>query len=203
LKIVLLLVLFPLSVSTTVTQSADVSCSAVLHSITQLRKQLWVQVRGQVLEGVHPEGYQEMTSYLLGGKRNLRVLDGARFGSNLVISSPEELDLVIGASELIPDSECFRIDLANPKRSALTEYTYTRKVARAEARLRLWISNNSGLPVQVQVNGPQLAYGQSLSRPGKPPQVTLKSNGLRYTELLEYAYGETLVRTGSLINATR
>jgi hypothetical protein len=55
---------------------------------------------------------------------------------------------------------------------------------------------SKGLPERVQVNGPQLAYGRSLSPPGNPPQVVLKPKGLRYTELLEYTYRETLCVAG-------
>ncbi len=116
-----------------------------------------------------------------------------------MISEQDELDRVTGASELAPDSECVRLLPADTKQtgtelSAAIEYTYSTKVARAEAYFHIWISPSSGLPVRVLVNGPQLAYGRSLSRPGKPPQVTLRTNGYRYTELLEYKYDESLVR---------
>jgi hypothetical protein len=175
-------------------QDTDTSCSAVLQSIAQLKKQLWVQVRGQVLQGVHPEGYKEMTSTLIDGKRQARVLDGARFSTNRLISNQEELDQVTSASNLIPDSECVHVaPVADPPKAQL-EYTYSTKVARAEAHFRISISTITGLPERVQINGPQLVYGRSLSRPGKPPQVVLKTNGLRYTELLEYTYGESLGR---------
>jgi hypothetical protein len=188
-----LIALFWAGVSNTMAQSTDASCAPVLQSIAQLRKQLGVQVRGRVLNGAHPEGYKEMTSTLIDGKRQVRVLDGTRFSSNRLISDKDELDQVTGASNLIPDSECVRIEPLDDKPKAQLEYTYSTKVARAEAHFRISISTITGLPERVQVNGPQLAYGRSLSRPGKPPQVVLKTNGLRYTELLEYVYGKHML----------
>jgi hypothetical protein len=185
-------------------QTPDASCNAVIDSISQLRKQPWVLLRGQVIQGVHPEGYTAMISLLLDGRRQLRVLDGRRFSSNLMISDQAERDRVTGATDLTPDSNCVRalpVDTtaavtlrADIELSSAIEYTYSTKVARSEAYFRTWISPSSGLPLRVLVNGPQLAYGRSLSRPGKPPQVVLRTNGLRYTELFEYEYGEGFAR---------
>jgi hypothetical protein len=190
MKVALLCVIFAAGVSNAQAQRTEASCGAVLQSLALLRKQLWVQVRGQVLQGVHPEGYKEMTSSLQSGKRQIRVLDGTRFSSNHLISNQEELDQVTAAADLTPDSECIRVEPDDTKREAHIEFTYSTKVARAEAYFRISISPSSGLPVKVRVNGPQLVYGRSLSRPGKPPQVVLKTNGLRYTEVLDYTYNE-------------
>jgi hypothetical protein len=116
-----------------------------------------------------------------------------------VIATQDELDQVTGAANLIPDSDCTRVQPATSKPlitkpATNTEYTFSTKVARAEAHMRISISTSTGLPERVHVNGPQLVYGRSLSRPGKPPQVVLRTNGLRYTELLEYAYAKPLRR---------
>ncbi len=59
---------------------------------------------------------------------------------------------------------------------------------------------DSGLPVRVLVNGLQLFYGRSLCRPGKSPQVVLKTNGFRYTKSLEYQYDESLVRAAERLH---
>jgi hypothetical protein len=57
-------------------QPSDSSCSAVMNAIARLRQQSWVHVRGQVTQGVHPEGYTRMESILLGGHQQVRILDG-------------------------------------------------------------------------------------------------------------------------------
>jgi hypothetical protein len=204
-----LLAAFICGITSPKAQTTDASCEAVIDSISQLRKQPWVLLRGQVTQGVHPEGYTAMISLLLDGRRQLRVLDGRRFSSNKMIFDQAELDQVTGAMELTPDSSCVRILPVDPpaadtlradtlradiEPSSAIEYTYSTKVARSEAYFRIWISPSLGLPLRVLVNGPQLAYGRSLSRPGKPPQAVLKTNGLRYTEIFEYEYGEGLVR---------
>jgi hypothetical protein len=203
-KSAFLLAAFICGITSPKAQTTDASCEAVIDSISQLRKQPWVLLRGQVTQGVHPEGYTAMISLLLDGRRQLRVLDGRRFSSNQMIFDQAELDRVTGATELTPDSNCVRIMpvdttaadtlRADIEPSSAIEYTYSTKVARSDAYFRIWISPSSGLPLRVLVNGPQLSYGRSLSRPGKPPQVVLKTNGLRYMELFEYEYGEGLVR---------
>ncbi len=197
-----LLAAFMAGISDSKAQADDASCIAVIDAINQLRKQPWVVVRGQVTQGVHPDGYTAMTSLLLAGRKQIRILDGKRFSSNRVMSNQDELDRVTGATELTPDSDCVPVLAADSVRAdtgslGLVEYTYSTKVARAEAHFRIGISPGSGLPIRVLVNGPQLAYGRSLSRPGKPPQVTLRTNGLRYTELLEYSYDEGVVRAAA------
>jgi hypothetical protein len=175
-------------------QTRDASCNAVVNAIAELRKQPWVLLRGQVTHGTHPDGYKSMTSILLDGKHQVRVLDGVRFATNETNTNQDELDRVTGAAELLPDTDCTRSTKVVAESSELLEYSYKVLVARSEANYRMSLSKISGLPIRVVVEGPQLSYGRSLSRPGKPPQAVLKSNGLRYTEILEYSYGEPIVR---------
>ena len=169
-------------------QTRDASCSSVLSAITRLREQSWVHVLGRVTQGTHPEGYTRMESILLGGHQQVRVLDGARFTSMISPANHEERDRITGAADLLPDSSCVRVELDPTRPSPLVEYTYSTIVARTVAYFTMAISPISGLPVRVHVNGPQLSYRRSLSRPGKPPQVMLGATGLRYTEILEYSY---------------
>jgi hypothetical protein len=183
-------------------QTRDASCNAVVNAIAELRRQPWVLLRGQVTQGVHSDGYTEMTSMLLDGKYQVRILDGVRFATNDKISNQEDLDRVTGAADLLPDSDCTRATKIDAEPSELSEYSYKVLVARSEANFRLWISKTSGLPIRLIVEGPQLSYGRSLSRPGKPPQAILKPNGLRYTEILEYGYGESVIR-GALSRYSR
>jgi hypothetical protein len=178
-------------------QIRDASCNAVVDAIAELRKQPWVLLRGTVTNGTHPDGYKVMTSMLLNGKHQVRVLDGVRFATNEKITSQDDLDRVTGAADLLPDTDCIRSTKIDSEPSELSEYSYKVLVARSEANYRMSISRISGLPIRVVVEGPQLSYGRSLSRPGKPPQAVLKPNGLRYTEILEYGYGESVVRTES------
>ncbi len=169
-------------------QSRDASCATVLSAITRLREQSWVHVLGRVTQGAHPEGYTRMESILLGRHQQVRVLDGTRFTSMISPDHHEERDRITGAADLLPDSPCLRVELDLTRPSPLIEYTYSTIVARTEAYFTIGISPISGLPVRVHVNGPQLSYRRSLSRPGKPPQVMLGATGLRYTEILEYSY---------------
>jgi hypothetical protein len=178
-------------------QTRDASCNLVVNAIAELRKQHWVLLRGQVTHGTHPDGYKVMTSMLIDGKQQARILDGVRFATNEKITSQDDLDRVTGAAELLPDTDCVRSTKIDFEPSELSEYTYKVLVARSEANYRISISKITGLPIRVVVEGPQLSYGRSLSRPGKPPQAVLKPNGLRYTEILEYGYGESVVRTES------
>jgi hypothetical protein len=192
-KVGLASILFLLAFDLTA-QTRNASCNEVVNAIAELRKQPWVLLRGQVTHGTHPDGYKLMTSMLLDGKHQVRILDGVRFATNQTISNQDDLDRVTGAAELLPDTECTRSTKVDAESSELLEYSYKLLVARSEANYRLWISKTSSLPIRVVVEGPQISYGRSLSRPGKPPQAVLKANGLRYTEILEYSYGEIVVR---------
>jgi hypothetical protein len=176
-------------------QTRDASCNLIVNAIAELRKQPWVLLRGQVTHGTHPDGYKVMTSMLIDGKQQARILDGVRFATSEKITSQDDLDRVTGAAELLPDTDCTRFSQIDSEPSALLEYSYKVLVARSEANYRISISKITGLPIRVVVEGPQLSYGRSLSRPGKPPQAVLKPNGLRYAEILEYGYGESVVRT--------
>jgi hypothetical protein len=175
-------------------QSIDPSCIEVAKAIDRLREQPWVLVNGKVAQGVHPELYTSMTSALLGRRQQIRILDGERFSSNVESYDKSTLDNIIGASELHPDTPCENVKLSSTSsNSSLVEYTYSTKVTRADAHFHIWISRSSGLPIKVQVDGPQLLYRRSLSRPSKPPQVMLWPNGLRYFETREYVFGERQV----------
>ncbi len=175
-------------------QPIDPSCADVAKAIDLLRKQPWVLVRGTVNQGVHPELYTSMSSALLGGRQQIRILDGEQFSSNVEGFDKSTLDNIIGASELHPDTPCDQIKLnSTSEKNNLVEYTYSTKVTRADAHFHIWISRSSGLPVRVQIDGPQLLYRRSLSRPSKPPQVMLWPNGLRYYETREYVFGESKV----------
>jgi hypothetical protein len=178
-------------------QTRDASCNPVINAIAELRKQPWVLLHGEVTQGTHPDGYKVMKSMLLDGKHQVRILDGVRFATNEKIISQDDLDRVTSAAELLPDTDCTRSTKIDAESSELSEYSYKVLVARSEANYRLWISKISGLPIRVVVEEPQLSYGRSLSRPGKPPQAVLKTNGLRYREILEYSYGEIVVRGAS------
>jgi hypothetical protein len=176
-------------------QPIDPSCAEVAKAIDRLREQSWVLVSGTVTQGVHPELYTSMTSALLGRRQQIRILDGEQFGSNVEGFDKGTLDNIIGASELHPDTPCDRIKLnSTSEKNNLVEYTYSTKVTRADAHFHIWISRSSGLPVKVQIDGPQLLYRRSLSRPSKPPQVMLWPNGLRYFETREYVFGENQVK---------
>jgi hypothetical protein len=175
-------------------QPIDPSCVDVAKAINRLREQPWVLVNGTVTQGAHPEHYTSMVSALLGRRQQIRILDGERFSSSVEGFEKDTLDNIIGASELHPDTPCENVKLSSTSsNSRLVEYTYSTKVTRADAHLHIWISRSSGLPVKVQINGPQLLYRRSLSRPSKPPQVMLWPNGLRYIETKEYVFGETQV----------
>jgi hypothetical protein len=175
-------------------QPIDPSCVEVAKAIDQLRKQAWVLVTGKVTQGIHPELYTSMTSTLIDGRQQIRILDGERFSSSIESNDKSTLDNIIGASELHPDTPCDRIKPnSTSQNSNIVEYTYSTKVTRADAHFHLWISLISGLPVKVQIDGPQLLYRRSLSRPSKPPQVMLWPNGLRYFETREYVFGESKV----------
>jgi hypothetical protein len=175
-------------------QPIDPSCVAVAKAIDRLRGQQWVLVKGIVTKGVHPDVYTSMASALLGGRQQIRLLDGERFSSGVEGFDKDTLDNIIGASELHPDTPCEWVQLKSTSLTTdLVEYTYSTKVTRADAHFRIWISPSSGLPVKVQIDGPQLLYRRSLSRPSKPPQVTLWPNGLRYFETREYVFGEAQV----------
>jgi hypothetical protein len=175
-------------------QPIDPSCAEVAKAIVRLRDQHWALVHGTVTQGKHPELYTTMTSALLGRRQQIRILDGERFSGSVDGYDKDTLNSVIGAGELHPDTPCVRImHNAPPHNGALIEYSYSAKVTRADAHLNLWISPTSGLPVKVQIDGPQLLYRRSLSRPGKPPQVMLWPNGLRYIETKEYVFGEAQV----------
>jgi hypothetical protein len=175
-------------------QPIDPSCIEVAKAIDRLREQTWVLVNGKVTQGVHPELYTAMTSALLDGRQQIRILDGERFSSSVEGYDKSTLDNIIGASELHPDTPCDQIKLnSTSEKSNLVEYTYSTKVTRADAHFHLWIARSSGLPVKVQIDGPQLLYRRSLSRPSKPPQAMLWPNGLRYFETREYVFGESKV----------
>jgi hypothetical protein len=175
-------------------QPIDPSCADVAKAIDRLREQSWVLVSGTVTQGVHPEFYSSMTSGLLGSRQQIRILDGERFSSRINGLDKDTLDNVIGASELHPDTPCEKVKLNSTSlTNDLVEYTYSTKVTRADAHFHIWISRSSGLPVKVQIDGPQLLYRRSLSRPSKPPQVMLWPNGLRYDETREYIFGEAKV----------
>jgi hypothetical protein len=174
-------------------QPIDPSCAEVARALHKLREQAWVLVHGAVTRGVHPELYTSMSSALLDGRRQIRILDGVHFGTNIDANDKEALDRVTGALEFYPDSPCIPHELHKAGQLNLTEYSYSAKVSRAEAYYRLWISTSSGLPVRVQIDGPQLIYRRALSRPGKAPQVTLWPNGLRYDETREFIFGAELV----------
>jgi hypothetical protein len=175
-------------------QPIDPSCADVAKAIDRLREQSWVLVSGTVTQGVHPEFYSSITSALLGGRQQIRILDGERFSSSVEGYDRSTLDNIIGASELHPDTPCESVKLSSTfSNSKHLEYTYSTKVTRADAHFRIWISHSSGLPVKVQIDGPQLLYRRSLSRPSKPPQVMLWPNGLHYDETREYIFGEVQV----------
>jgi hypothetical protein len=176
-------------------QPIDPSCAEVARAIDRLREQPWVLVSGTVTQGVHPEFYTSMTSTLMGRRQQIRILDGERFSSNVEGYDKSTLDNIVGASELHPDTPCDQIKPnSTSQNSDLVEYTYNTKVTRADAHFHIWISRSSGLPVKVQIDGPQLLYRRSLSRPSKPPQVMLWPNGLRYFETREYVFGERQVK---------
>jgi hypothetical protein len=175
-------------------QPIDPSCIEVAKAINLLREQAWVLVNGTVTQGVHPEHYTSMVSALLGRRQQIRILDGERFRSAVEGFDKDTLDNIIGASELHPDTPCEKAKLNSTSLiNDLVEYTYSTKVTRADAHFHIWISLSTGLPVKVQIDGPQLLYRRSLSRPSKPPQVTLWPNGLRYFETREYVFGERQV----------
>jgi hypothetical protein len=176
-------------------QPFDSSCVEVMNAIGRLRDQPWVLVRAIVTKGTHPEFYSSMTSILLDRRHQIRILDGERFSGKIESSDKVALDSVTGAMELHPDTPCVRIATDKATSVSVVEYSYSSKVTRADAHLRLSISTSSGLPVKVEIDGPQLFYRRSLSRPGKPPQVILWPNGFRYYEIREYVFGEKLVNS--------
>jgi hypothetical protein len=176
-------------------QPFDASCGEVISAIQRLRAQPWVLMRATVTKGTHPEFYTSMASILLDRRSQILVLDGERFSSRIEGSDKEALDRVTGAKELHPDSPCLRVEMDKEATSPFVEYSYSVKSIRADAHLRVSISTSSGLPVKVQIDGPQLFYRRSLSRPGKPPQVMLWPNGFRYYEIREYVFGEKLVNS--------
>lgn len=175
-------------------QPIDPSCDDVAKAIDRLREQTWVLVNGTVTQGVYPEHYTSMTSALLGRRQQIRILDGERFSGAAEGFDKDTLDNIIGASELHPDTPCEKVKSNSTSlTSDFAEYTYSTKVTRADAHFHIWISRSSGLPVKVQIDGPQLLYRRSLSRPSKPPQVMLWPNGLRYFETRQYVFGEAKV----------
>jgi hypothetical protein len=175
-------------------QPIDPSCADVAKAIDRLRQQSWVLVSGTVTRGVHPELYTSMASALLDNRHQIRILDGERFSSRVDGYDKGTLDNIIGASELHPDTPCEKVNLNSTSfTSDLVEYTYSTKATRADAHFRIWVSRSSALPIKVQIDGPQLLYRRSLSRPSKPPQVMLWPNGLRYFETREYVFGQAKV----------
>jgi hypothetical protein len=169
-------------------QPGDASCIPVVNALRKLNTVPSIMVKGQVQNGVHPEGYTTMESSWLNRAQQIRVLDGVRFTSPLKNFDQETNDQVTGAAELLPDSLCERVDPSKPLTSELVEYTYSTIVARTNTYIRIWISTKTGLPTSVHIDGPQLTYGRSLSRPGKPPQAILKANGLRYAETRQFFF---------------
>jgi hypothetical protein len=189
-KAITVSILFGISIQVAA-QPIDPSCADVGKAIDLLRTQPWVLVNGTVSQGVHPELYTSMTSALLDRRRQIRILDGERFSSPIDSNDRQTMDGIIGALELHPDTPCERIQFDTPPQNeSLVEYTYSTKVTRADAHFRVWISRSSGLPVKIQIDGPQLIYRRSLSRPSKPPQVVLWPNGQRYEETRHYIYGQ-------------
>lgn len=156
-------------------------CLAVSAALARVRAQQRVHVYSQVTRGRHPEGFTQMDSYLFEGVQS-RFLDGHRFGPRRVEPGRQIRDLSNGTTQLEPAGDCegpLQVRLGD---RITDRFDYAAHAERGMAQVRIWIARDTGLPVGVRLDGPELTYSRALSRPGKPPQVTLKATGARYLE---------------------
>ena len=168
-------------------------CLPVSSSLRALREQSWVHLRAELERGTTWERYRVMESLLLGGHQQMRILDGVSFGPRNLGKDSAERSLVDGSTALVPNGDCVYLGEERLLNQLSARYSYTVNAGRVDAMVMLWISPSSNLPLKVRVEGPEMSFARALSRPGKPPQVSLRETGKTYIEWQYFEYGEVKV----------
>lgn len=156
-----------------------VGCEPVLRALALLDARPRVTLRLEVLEGRHPDGYRRFEIVRSDGAEQ-RFVDGRPVGRPSVGITPDPFALV-------PESAC-EPPAAAPSGGLVLSYDAWAE--RGSSRVTMWIDTASGLPTRVERDGPELAWGRSLSRPTKPPQPQLRPTGRRILERLSIVVGE-------------
>lgn len=154
-------------------------CGPVVRALGLLDARGAVTLRLDVLEGRHPDGYRRFEIVRADGAEQ-RFVDGRAVGRPSRGITPDP-------HRLLPESAC---EPAADASSGALVRRYDAWAERGSSHVTMWIDPATGLPTRVEREGPELAWGRSLSRPTKPPQPQLRPTGRRIVEALVVEAGD-------------
>jgi hypothetical protein len=154
-------------------------CDPVLLALRLLDEQPKATLHLEVHEGRHPDGYRRFEIVRSAGAEQ-RFVDGRSVGRPSRGITPDPF-------MLMPESACEPAAAVLPGVRVLR---YDAWAERGSSRVTMWIDTETGLPTRVEREGPELAWGRSLSRPTKPPQPQLRPTGRRIVEMLVIEAGD-------------
>jgi hypothetical protein len=155
-------------------------CEPVLRALGLLDAHAQVALRLEVVEGRHPDGYRRF-EIVRGDGAEQRLIDARPVGPPARGATPDPF-------MLMPESRCVRPGSTPVGALALR---YDAWAERGSSRVTMWIDTATGLPLRVEREGPELAWGRSLSRPTHPPRPQLRPTGRRILEVLVIEAGDT------------
>lgn len=151
-------------------------CDAVLAALARLDAAPRATVRVEVVAGRSPDGVMRLELRRDHGTERW-VLDG-----HALRRAPAQAP-ASDALRLAPEGPCERVPDEDAR--GARAWAFDAWAERDRARIVLRVADD-GRPVDARRDGPELAWGRSLSRPTKPPQPTLRPTGGRIVERIDF-----------------